>query len=58
MFGKNNDQQFYDQRAAEVQAAVAAGNTERAADLVAHLLIEEGSTGVSKVTEAINRRKN
>ncbi|WP_159011752.1 hypothetical protein [Streptomyces sp. NRRL F-5123] len=48
---------FINQRADEVQAAVATGDIERAADLVAHLIVEEGATGVAQVTDAINRSK-
>lgn len=53
----DNDQQFYDQRAAEVKAATDSGDAERAADLVAHTLIEEGPAGLGHLTDAINRTK-
>jgi RNA polymerase-interacting CarD/CdnL/TRCF family regulator len=48
---------FITQRATEVQAAVASGDIEHAADLVAHLIAEEGAQGLGQVTEAINRKK-
>ncbi|MEE4541012.1 hypothetical protein V2S66_03390 [Streptomyces sp. V4-01] len=48
---------FYNQRATEVQDAVARGDIESAADLVAHLIVEEGPKGLAEVTDAINRSK-
>ncbi len=44
---------FYDQRATEVKSAINSGNIEGAADLIAHLFIEEGSEGLRQVTDAV-----
>lgn len=52
-----NDQQFYNQRAADIQAATNAGNPEAAAQIATQVLIEEGPVGLTKLTEAVNRNK-
>ena len=52
------DQQFYNQRANDVQNATNSGDIEAAAALVAHTLIEEGPAGLTKLTDAITRGKN
>lgn len=57
LFSKNNDQEFYDQRAAEVTTATDRGAIEAAADLVSHLFIEEGAQGLGRLAENINRSK-
>lgn len=57
MFSRNNDQDFHDQRASDIQAAVNNGDIDAAARLVSHLIIEEGAAGLGQVTEAIERGK-
>ncbi|WP_202235276.1 hypothetical protein [Actinacidiphila reveromycinica] len=55
LFSKNNDQQFYDQRASEVQDAVARGDIDAAARLVAGAVIEEGTAALTHLTTAVER---
>ncbi|MFJ2630869.1 hypothetical protein ACIO6U_02745 [Streptomyces sp. NPDC087422] len=57
LFSRNNDQNFHDQRASDIQTAVNNGDIDGATRLVSHLIIEEGAAGLGPVTEAINRGK-
>jgi hypothetical protein len=51
---------FFKDKAAETQAAVSSGNTERAADIVVHAMLEGGTdlgSALAKLTDELNRQQ-
>lgn len=52
-----NDQNFYNQRASDVQDAVTQGAPTRAADLVVHAIVEGGLDAIEHLTDAVKRNK-
>ncbi|MEC3994017.1 hypothetical protein VSR01_10850 [Actinacidiphila sp. DG2A-62] len=53
----NTDKQFYDQRANDLTTAVDSGDIDSAARIAAAVLIEEGGTGLSQLTDAVERNQ-
>jgi hypothetical protein len=57
LFKSSNDKDFYDQRAADIQAAVDNDDLDTAAHLMAHAHLEEGPGVFKHLTDANNRNK-